>query len=83
MYLGHLTQMAAVPIYGNKNPSTTHLFWDPNALDLETWHWRLEPIILVQIITLGMTMTYFYGKSNLVSYAYKSGKRIRGFFRFV
>ena len=70
--LGHLTKMAAMPIYG-KN------LWKPSSLERKgRWRWNLarsiwcssNTIFVQMMIHPGMTLTYFMARSNLVPYAF-------------
>ena len=73
--LGHMTKIAAMPIYG-KNPSK--IFFsrtkEPMILWLGMWHWGLEPIIVCSNDDPRLTLTYFTARSNFVSYAFIWGK---------
>ena len=75
---GHLTEMAAMPIYGknlNKsyvssfglNFSTKRLM----TLKLGKWPWVLEYYQVCSNDDPGLTLTYFTAGSNLVSYAFE------------
>ena len=60
---GHMTKMAAMPIYG-KNPSKfffSIIGW-PISTKLGMWHWGLLPIIVCSNDDPGMTLTFFFGK---------------------
>ena len=64
---GHMTKMAATPIYG-KNPSKT--FSRTGGListKLGLKHWGLQPIIVCSNDDPGVTLTYFTARSNLVT----------------
>ena len=61
---GHMTKMAAMPIYG-KNLKQNLLLQNPKVDDLETWYAALGTRVLS-----GLTLTYFTAKSNLVPYAF-------------
>ena len=67
-HLGHLTKMAAMPIYG-KNPSK--IFFSrtsrPIFTKLGMRHRGLQPIIVYSNDDPGATLTYFTARSNLVS----------------
>ena len=72
--LGHMTKMAATPIYG-KNPSKIFSRTKgPMTLWLGMWHWGLGPIIVCSNDDPRLTLTYFTARSNLVSYAFIWGK---------
>ena len=47
------------------------LFWNRKADDLETWYAALVTQVLPRIKTLGMTLTYFTARSNLVPFVFK------------
>ena len=63
---GHMTKMAATPIYG-KNPSK--IFFSrtggPIFTKLGMQHRRLQPIIVCSNDDPGVTLTYFTARSNL------------------
>ena len=63
---GHMTKMAAMPIYG-KNPSK--IFFSgtsgPIFTKLGMQHWELLPIIVYINDDPGVTLTYFTARSNL------------------
>ena len=65
-YLGHMTKMAATPIYG-QNPSK--IFFSrtgrPIFTKLGIKHWGLQPIIVCSNDDPGMTLSYFTARSNL------------------
>ena len=65
-HLGHMTKMAATPIYG-KNPSK--IFFSrtgrPIFTKLGMQHWGLQPIIVCSNDDSGVTLTYFTARSNL------------------
>ena len=73
--LGHMTKMAAKPIYG-KNPSK--IFFSRTKGLMTLWlgmlHWGLGPIIVCSNDDPRLTMTYFTTRSNLVSHAFIWGK---------
>ena len=64
---GHVTKMAAMPIYG-KNL----LLWNQKVDDLETWYEALSAQVLLSLLNddSGLTLTYFTARSNLVPYAF-------------
>ena len=66
--LGHLTKMAAMPIYG-KNPSKIFFSGASGSisLNLSVKHLALKPIIVCQNDDPGMTLTYFTAWSILLS----------------
>ena len=65
-HLGHMTKMAATPIYG-KNPSK--IFFSrtggPIFTKLGMQHRGLQPIIVCSNDDPGVTLTYFTARSNL------------------
>ena len=67
-HLGHMTKMAATPIYG-KNPSK--IFFSrtggPIFTKLGMYDQGLQPIINCSNDDPGMTLTYFTARSNLVT----------------
>ena len=69
--LGHMTKMAAMPIYG-KNPSK--IFFSgtkgPMTLGLCMQHWGLGPNKVYSNDDLGLTLTFFMARSNLLPYAF-------------
>ena len=69
--LGHLTKMAATPIYG-KNPSKIFFFRikGPMTLWLGRKHWGLRTIIMCSIDDPRLTLTYITARSNLVPHAF-------------
>ena len=70
--LGHLTKMAAMPIYG-KNPS--EIFFSRTNGTMTLWLGMcLGPIKICSNDDPGLTLTYFMARSNLVSYAFIWGK---------
>ena len=70
-YPGHMTKMAAMPIYG-KNPSK--IFFsrtgEPIFTKLGMYHWGLLPIIVYINDDPGVTLTYFMARSNLETKAF-------------
>ena len=70
-HLGHMTKIANMPIYG-KNPSKIFFFGTkgPMTLGLGMRHWVLRPIKVCSNDDLGLTLTYFMARSNLVPYAF-------------
>ena len=67
-HLGHMTKMAATPIY-DKNHSK--IFFSrtggPISTKLGLQHWGLQPIIVCSNDDPGVTLTYFTARSNLVT----------------
>ena len=74
-HLGHMTKMAATPIY-DKNPSK--IFFSGTGRPIFTkhgmWHRGLQPIIVCSNDDPGLTLTYFTAKSNLVINAFLKEK---------
>ena len=70
-HLGHMTKMAATPIYG-KNPSKPFFSGTggPISTKLGMWHWGLLPIIVCSNDDSGVTLTYFTARSNLETSAF-------------
>ena len=68
---GHMTKMAAMPIYGKK---TLKIFFSgtkrPMTLKLGMQHWVLEYYRVCSNVDIGLTLTYFMARSNLVPYAF-------------
>ena len=68
---GHVTKMAAMPIYGKKN---LKIFFSgtkrPMTLKLGMQHWVLEYYQVCSNVDIGLTLTYFMARSNLVPYAF-------------
>ena len=75
---GHMTKMAAMPIYG-KNPSK--FFFSrttgPISTKLGMKHWGLEYYNVFINYDLWMTLTYFTARSTLVAYAFEWGKLLK------
>ena len=65
---GHMTKMAAMPIYG-KNPSKIFFSRTGGSIDFkETWHEASMAKVLQCIYIYHdpvMTLTFFYGKVNI------------------
>ena len=83
-HLGHMTKMAATPLYG-KNPlkiffsGTTGLIFTK----LGMYYWGLQPIIDYSNDDPGLTLTYFTARSNFETLLGFSIGKIEnsGFFR--
>ena len=62
---GHLTKMAATPIYG-KNPSKIFFSGTSGLIStkLDTYHRGLQPIIVCTNDDPGLTLTYVMARSN-------------------
>ena len=65
--LGHMTNMAAMPIYGNNLKNL--LLQNQYANDLETWYVALSMWVYQDCSKFdsGLTLTYFMPRSNLVT----------------
>ena len=76
--LGHMTKMAAMPIYGKKKlqkSSPEPKGQRPCGLVCSIGDWDLGPIIVCSNDGPRLTLTYFTARSNLVSYAFICGKQ--------
>ena len=71
---GHMTEMAAMPIYGKNLKNLLHR--NQKAGDLETWYAASGAPVLPSCSNddHGWTSTYFTARSNLVPYAFVWGK---------
>ena len=71
---GHMTKMAAMPLYGK----TLKIFFSgtktPMTLKLDMQHWVLEYYQVCSNDDPGLTLIYFTARSNLVPYAFASEK---------
>ena len=66
-HLGHMTKMAATPIYG-KNPSKIFSKTGGSIFTKLGLYYRgLQPIIVCSNDDPGVTLTYFTARSNLVT----------------
>ena len=68
---GHMTKMAAMPIYGKNTskiffPGTTGLI----LMKLSMKHHRLKPFIFCSNYDPGLTLTYFIARSNFATLAF-------------
>ena len=65
---GHMTKMAATPIYG-KNPSKIFFSGTGRLIStkLDMLHLGLQPYIICSNDDTGVTLTYFTARSNLVT----------------
>ena len=66
---GHMTKMAAMPIYGK---NLKNLLQNQKSYDLETWHVASGTQALQSLYKIinddpGLTLTYFSARSNLVT----------------
>ena len=68
--LGHMTKMAATPIYGKDLSKIFSRTKGPMTLWLGIWYCGLGPIIICSNDDPGLTVTFFTARSNLVSYAF-------------
>ena len=66
---GHMTKMAAMPIYG-KNLKIFSRTKRPMTLKPGMQHWLLEYYQFCLNDDPGLTLTYFTARSNLVPYAF-------------
>ena len=67
---GHMTKMAAMPIYGKKLKIFFSGTKRPMALNLGMHHRVLENYQVCSNDDPGLTLTYFTARSNLVPYAF-------------
>ena len=76
--LGHMTKMAAIPIYGKNLKKIISGTKRPMTLKVGMQHWVLEYYHICSNDDAGMTLTYFMARSNLVPYAFvwKNGKTV-------
>ena len=70
---GHMTKMAAMPIYG-KNLKK---FSSQVTLKFGMQHWVLKYYQVCSNDDPGLTLTYFMARSNLVPYAFVWGKKVK------
>ena len=75
---GHMTKMAAMPIYG-KNLKKNLLLWNQKANDLETWYAtlgaRVLPSLLKWLPWVDLDLDLFYGKVKFGPLCFRMGKR--------
>ena len=71
-HLGHITKMAATPIYG-KNPIKNLLLQNQKADDLGTWYVAFGVLGLSSLFKNDprLTLTYLTSRSNLLPIAFK------------
>ena len=70
-HLGHMTKMAATPIYGkNHSKIFSSRTGRPISTKLGMYHRRLQPIIFCSNDDPGVTLTYFTARSNLLTWAF-------------
>ena len=71
-YFGHMTKMAAMPIYGN---NLLRIFFSitrkPVTLGLGMWHWGCGAYQVCSNDDSRLTLTYLTSRSNLLSNALK------------
>ena len=74
---GHMTKMAAMPIYIVKTLKNL-LLWNQKANDLETWYATLGARVLPNLLKRlpELTLTYFTARSNL-SFMLSYGKKVK------
>ena len=66
--LGHMTKMAAMPIYGiNLSKSFFPRPGEPIFMKHGMQHWGLQPIIVCTNDDPGVTLTYLTARSNLIT----------------
>ena len=66
-HLGHMTKMAAMPIYGKNPLKIFSVTGRQISTKLGMWHWGLLPIIVCSNDDPGVTLTYFTARSSLVT----------------
>ena len=67
---GHMTKMAAMPIYGKNLKKSFSGTKRPMTLKLGMQHWVLEYYQVCSNDDPELTLTYFMARSNLVLYAF-------------
>ena len=67
---GHMTNMAAMPIYGKNLKNIYSGTKQPMTLKFGIQHWVLEYYQVCSNDDPGLTMTHFTARSNLVPYAF-------------
>ena len=72
---GHMTKMFAMPIYGKNLKNFFSGTKRQTSLKLGMQHQVFEYYQVCSNDDPGLTMTYFTARSNLVPYAFVSGKR--------
>ena len=69
-FAGHITKMAAMPIYGK---NTLKIFFPGTSgqilMKLCVKHQRPKPFIICANYDPGLTLTYFMARSNFATYA--------------
>ena len=68
--VGHMTKMAAMPIYGNNPSKIFSRTGGPISTKLGMYHRGLQPIIVCSNDDPGLTLTYFTARSNFVTWAF-------------
>ena len=61
---GHMTKMAAVPIYGK---NTLKIFFPGTTMKLCMKHQKPKPFIFCSNYDPGLTLTYFTARSNFAT----------------
>ena len=69
-HLGHMTKMAATPIYGKTPSKIFSGIGGPISTKLGMYYRGLLPIIVCSNDDPGVTLTYFTARSNLVTKAF-------------
>ena len=69
-HLGHMTKMAATPIYGKNLSIIFSRTGMPIFTKLDMQHRGLQPIIVCSNNDPGVTLAYFTARSNLVTLAF-------------
>ena len=67
---GHMTTMAAMPIYGENLKSIFSRTKQPMTLNIGMQHRILQTYQVCSNDNPGLTLTYFMARSNLVPYAF-------------
>ena len=68
--LSHMTKMAAMPIYGKTFKNLLLRNQRPMTLMLVMQHWGRGPNKMCSNDDLGLTLTYFMARSNLLPYTF-------------
>ena len=67
---GHMIKMAAMPIYGKNLKKSSSGTKRPMTLNFGMHHWVLKYYQVCSNDDLGLTLTFFTARSNLVPYAF-------------
>ena len=78
---GHMTKMAAMPIYGKNLKIFFSRTKKPVTLNLSMQYWLLEYYQVCSNDDPGLTLTYFTARSNMVPYAFAWEKVKQWIFR--